>query len=76
MADVLGTTSNPAGGTSGLPGIQPGDATAGPAGVVLNKLTEQFQRGITGPLGGGEEGGGMDPSKAIGVAMKIAPLLL
>jgi hypothetical protein len=74
----LDTASDPS--RSGLPGIQPGDPTAGIGGMAIGALTEQFQKGVQGPgamLGGGgddEEGGGT--GDMVGMAMKVAPLLL
>jgi len=71
------TASNPA--RSGLPGIQPGEGTAGLGGAAIEGLSNAFQKGLQGPgalLGGGEEGGGMDIGQMAGMAMKVAPLLL
>jgi hypothetical protein len=58
MADVLGTTSNPAG--AGLPGIQPDDPTAGIGGMAISSLTDAFTKGLAGPempemMGGGSK---------------------
>lgn len=68
----LDTASDPA--RSGLPGIQPGDPTAGPAGVAINSLSDAFSKGLSGP---GEMPGlpGMGGEAAGGLS-ELAPLAL
>lgn len=68
----LDTASDPA--RSGLPGIQPGDPTAGPAGVAINSLSDAFSKGLSGPGEmpgmGGEAAGGAE------ALSELAPLAL
>lgn len=73
--NVLGTTSNPA--AAGLPGVQPGDPTAGPAGVAISSLTDAFSKGLKGPQlpgMGGDAAEGAAGGEAAGGLAELAPL--
>ena len=70
----LSTASNPE-GSGGLPGIQPGDPSAGIGGFAMNSLSDAFQKGVNGPSLPKMPGMAAEGAQGAGGLEGLAPLL-